>query len=66
MARNVSSAEWLRPDDELAGGRISKGDAVVIFYESANWDGTVFTDPDRFDILRIRIRMSASGAGRRR
>jgi cytochrome P450 len=39
-------------DAELAGTQIAKGDAVVMFYESANRDETVFSDPDRFDITR--------------
>lgn len=39
-------------DAELAGVRIVKGDTLVKFYESANREETVFSDPDRFDILR--------------
>jgi cytochrome P450 len=39
-------------DIELGGARIAKGDAVVMLYESANRDETVFSDPDRFDIRR--------------
>jgi len=39
-------------DTDLAGVRIAKGDAVVMFYESANRDEMVFADPYRFDILR--------------
>ena len=31
---------------------MAEGDAVVVFYESANWDDTVFPHPDRFDIRR--------------
>jgi cytochrome P450 len=39
-------------DTELAGVEIAKGDAVVMFYESANRDETVFDEPDRFDVTR--------------
>jgi cytochrome P450 len=37
---------------EPAGVPIAQGDAVVVFYESANRDDTVFPHPDRFDIRR--------------
>jgi cytochrome P450 len=37
---------------ELGGVGIAEGDAVVMFYESANRDESVFADPDRFDIRR--------------
>jgi cytochrome P450 len=37
---------------ELAGVPIPEGDALVLFYESANRDETVFPHPDRFDISR--------------
>ena len=36
----------------LSNVEISEGDAVVMFYESANRDESVFEDPDRFDITR--------------
>jgi cytochrome P450 len=39
-------------DVTLAGQRIAEGDAVVMFYESANVDETVFPDAYRFDITR--------------
>jgi cytochrome P450 len=39
-------------DTELAGARIAKGDALVMFYESANRDERVFSDPHNFDIRR--------------
>jgi cytochrome P450 len=39
-------------DTELAGVSIAAGEAVVLFYESANRDETVFPHPDRFDIRR--------------
>jgi len=39
-------------DTELGGVEIKKGEPVVLFYESANHDETVFNDPGRFDIRR--------------
>ncbi len=39
-------------DTELGGVSIKKGQRVVMFYRSANFDEDVFTDPFRFDILR--------------
>lgn len=39
-------------DYELSGVQIKKGQRVVMFYRSANFDEEVFTDPFTFDILR--------------
>jgi cytochrome P450 len=39
-------------DVELAGEQVHAGDKVVIFYNSANRDESVFDDPYRFDINR--------------
>ena len=39
-------------DTTLGGVPIAAGDAVVMFYESANRDESVFLAPDRFDISR--------------
>ena len=39
-------------DTELAGVPIKKGQRVVMFYRSANFDEDVFDDPYTFDILR--------------
>lgn len=39
-------------DFELHGVRIGEGDKVYLSYASANRDEELFTDPDRFDILR--------------
>lgn len=39
-------------DTELSGVKIKKGQRVVMFYRSANFDEEVFDDPFRFDILR--------------
>jgi cholest-4-en-3-one 26-monooxygenase len=39
-------------DTELSGVTIRKGQRLVLFYRSANFDEAVFDDPFRFDILR--------------
>ena len=39
-------------DTELGGVKIKKGQRVVMFYRSANFDEDVFEDPYRFNILR--------------
>jgi len=39
-------------DTELGGVAIKKGQRVVMFYRSANFDEEVFDDPYEFDILR--------------
>ena len=39
-------------DVEMHGTLIRENDPVVLFYMSANYDETVFTDPHRFDVTR--------------
>jgi cytochrome P450 len=39
-------------DTELRGREIAKGDKVVMWYMSANYDEDVFADPHAFDITR--------------
>ncbi|HEX2283743.1 MAG TPA: cytochrome P450 [Mycobacterium sp.] len=39
-------------DTELGGAQIKKGQRVVMFYRSANFDEEVFEDPNTFNILR--------------
>src|SRR3984893_1360174 len=39
-------------DTELSGVQIKKGQRLVIFYRSANFDEEVFEHPDKFDITR--------------
>ncbi|MFD0690067.1 cytochrome P450 [Actinomadura fibrosa] len=42
----------LTRDYEMNGHAYAKGDKVILFYNSANRDESVFTDPDVFDITR--------------
>lgn len=39
-------------DTVLGGQEIKKGQRVAMFYSSANFDEEVFTEPERFDVLR--------------
>ncbi|MCV7378719.1 steroid C27-monooxygenase [Mycobacterium alsense] len=39
-------------DTEIGGVRIGRGQRVVLFYRSANFDEEVFDDPYAFDVLR--------------
>lgn len=50
-------------DTELAGTSIAKGDKVVMWYNSANFDPDVFDDPLRFDIGRDLSGHQAFGGG---
>ncbi len=50
-------------DTEVNGQKIREGDAVVMFYGSANRDEKVFDDPYRFDIDRHPNRHIAFGYG---
>jgi cholest-4-en-3-one 26-monooxygenase len=52
-ATPVTSFQRTALDDiELGGAQIKKGQRVVMFYRSANFDEDVFEDPFRFDIMR--------------
>ncbi|MEU7859804.1 cytochrome P450 [Nonomuraea sp. NPDC049141] len=42
----------LTQDHEMNGTHYKKGDKVLLFYNSANRDETVFQNPDAFDITR--------------
>ncbi|MGQ0625247.1 MAG: cytochrome P450 [Sporichthyaceae bacterium] len=48
----MSFRRTARKDTELRGQFIAEGEKVVMFYRSANFDDTVFTDPYRFDVAR--------------
>ena len=51
-------------DTELGDEQIRKGDRVVMWYSSANYDEDVFDDPYRFDIRRTPNDHLAFGTGR--
>jgi cytochrome P450 len=51
-------------DTELGGVTVRRGDRVVVWYPSANYDDQVFEDPFRFDIRRAPNDHLTFGAGR--
>ena len=56
IVRYVSPVIWMRrtltQDTVMNGHAYHKDDKVLLFYQAANRDDAVFTDPDRFDITR--------------
>ena len=56
VVRYASPVIWMRrtltQDFELSGVPLLAGQKVILYYGSANRDEAVFTDPDRFDVLR--------------
>ncbi len=56
IVRYTSPVIWMRrtltQDTVMNGNAYAKGDKVLLFYQAANRDESVFTDPDRFDITR--------------
>lgn len=50
-------------DTEIGGQRIAAGDKVVLWYNSANRDESVFPDPYRFDVTRTPNEHVAFGGG---
>ena len=56
IVRWASPVNWMRrtvtEDTVLSGVELSAGDKVLLFYGSANRDGSVFEDPNTFDVLR--------------
>jgi cytochrome P450 len=50
-------------DTDLHGVTISEGEKVVMFYNSANRDESVFPDPWRFDITRESQHVAFGGGG---
>jgi methyl-branched lipid omega-hydroxylase len=56
IVRYASPVTWMRRtltrDYELRGHVYRSGERVILYYNSANRDDTVFTDPDAFDVTR--------------
>jgi cytochrome P450 len=56
IVRYVSPVIWMRRtltrDAVLNGTPLAEGDKVLLFYQAANRDESVFASPDRFDITR--------------
>src|SRR5215472_8014199 len=56
IVRYVSPVIWMRRsltrDAVVNGCQYREGDKIALMYWSANRDESVFTDPERFDILR--------------
>jgi cytochrome P450 len=56
VVRYVSPVIWMRrtltQDTVMNGHAYQANDKVLLFYQAANRDEAVFTDPDRFDITR--------------
>lgn len=50
-------------DVELRGTTIRKGDKVMMYYISANFDEEVFPDPERFDVTRDASAQVVFGGG---
>ncbi|MFK5977535.1 MAG: cytochrome P450 [Rhizobiaceae bacterium] len=50
-------------DTELSGTAIAKGDCVVMWYASANFDEARFDDPLKFDIARPKLPSHAGYGG---
>jgi cytochrome P450 len=50
-------------DVEVRGKLIKEGQKVVMYYESANFDESVFPDPEKFDITRDASKQVSFGAG---
>jgi cytochrome P450 len=56
IVRYTSPVIWMRrtltTDTVMNGNPYAKGDKVLLFYQAANRDESVFAAPDRFDITR--------------
>lgn len=67
MVRWVSPVLHMRrtatEDTELAGQRIRRGDKVVLWYVSGNFDEEVFTRPERFEVTRASSSQLGFGHG---
>jgi cytochrome P450 family 142 subfamily A polypeptide 1 len=57
MARTITA------DNEFHGTQLHKGEKMILLFESANFDETVFDDPETFDIERYPNNHLAFGFG---
>ena len=57
MARTITA------DTEFHGTRLKQGEKMILLFESANFDETVFDEPERFDIARYPNNHLAFGFG---
>lgn len=56
-------ARTLTADTEFHGTQLRQGEKMILLFESANFDESVFTDPERFDIERYPNSHLAFGFG---
>lgn len=54
---------YVREDMEFYGAHLKKGKMIMAFLAGANSDGSVFPDPNRFDINRENVRHIGFGGG---
>lgn len=50
---HVSPGRAATQDVELGGKQIRAGDGMIVPLMAANWDGSAFPEPERFDIHRV-------------
>ena len=58
-----SLSRWARQDVVLHGRTIRRGEQVIVLFASADRDGALLADPERFDIGREPVRHLAFGTG---
>jgi cytochrome P450 len=59
----LSEGRYVTTDTELGGQLLRRGDRVKVDQSSVNFDEEIFTDPERFDIMRTPNRHQAFGHG---
>ncbi|MEH7402716.1 cytochrome P450 [Gottfriedia acidiceleris] len=59
----IFTSRWAREDFEFAGNSIKKGDYFMVSLGGANYDPTVTTNPEIFDITRKNIKHLSFSSG---
>ncbi|MEH7612791.1 cytochrome P450, partial [Gottfriedia acidiceleris] len=59
----IFTSRWAREDFEFAGNSIKKGDYFMVSLGGANYDPTVTTNPETFDITRKNIKHLSFSSG---